>query len=122
MAEILGEKIKRLRKENGLNQTQLAERIGVDKSAISFWENGINEPKANYITKLALLFNISADYLLGIEDEFGNKIEKQKTLEPEKIKLPAVARSKGNKLRNITLELTEEQLNTLIAEIKGDKE
>lgn len=122
MAEILGEKIKRLRKENGLNQTQLAERIGVDKSAISFWENGINEPKANYITKLALLFNISADYLLGIEDEFGNKIEKQKTLKTEKIKLPAVARSKGNKLRNITLELTEEQLNTLIAEIKGDKE
>ncbi len=52
----------------GLSQPQLAEKVGVSKAVISFWENGVNEPKARYIKALALCFGVSADYLLGLEN------------------------------------------------------
>lgn len=64
----LGNRIKELRIENGLTQPQLAEKVGVSKAVISFWENGINEPKASYVLKLAKCFNVSTDFLLGLND------------------------------------------------------
>lgn len=57
-----------LRKEKGISQQALAKEIGVTQKAIDFWEKDINEPKASYIVKLANFFDVSADYLLGIED------------------------------------------------------
>ena len=67
----LQEKLIELRTINDLTQKDIAEKIGVSASAIGFWENGINEPKATYIYKLADTFKVSADYLLGLEDDFG---------------------------------------------------
>lgn len=64
----IAERIFELRKENGLSQEQLAKEIGVTHRAISFWEKGVNEPKATYIYRLAVFFNVSSDYLLGLED------------------------------------------------------
>ena len=64
----VGKRIFELRKEMGLSQVALAKKIGVTQKAIDFWEKGINEPKATYIFKLAKFFNISSDYLLGLED------------------------------------------------------
>jgi len=64
----LGARIKTLRIEAGYTQPQLAEKIGVSKAVISFWENGVNEPKAGYIKLLAKCFNVSTDYLLGVEE------------------------------------------------------
>jgi len=66
--EDLGAKIKTLRIAAGYTQPQLAEKVGVSKAVISFWENSVNEPKASYIKMLAKIFNVSADYLLGLED------------------------------------------------------
>lgn len=43
------ERLKDLRIDAGMTSDQLAKRIGVTKSTISFWENGVNEPKASYI-------------------------------------------------------------------------
>lgn len=65
---IIGKRIKELRLQAGISQKCLAENIGVDKRAIIFWEQEINEPKASYIVKLALFFDVPADYLLGIID------------------------------------------------------
>ena len=65
---IIGSRIKELRLDNNLSQRKLADAIGVDKRAIIFWEQEINEPKASYIKKLAEYFGVSADYLLGITD------------------------------------------------------
>lgn len=59
---------------NALTQSQLAEKVGVDKSAISLWENDVNEPKASYIVRLAVAFSVSSDYILGIEDEAGSRM------------------------------------------------
>ena len=60
-------RLRELRIENNLSQQKLAIEIGVTQKAIDFWEKNINEPKASYIIKLAKYFNVSADYILGIE-------------------------------------------------------
>lgn len=65
-----GERLKELRTEKGLSQKALAERLGCNQSMVSFWENGINEPTENAIRKAALFFEVSADYLLGLTDEY----------------------------------------------------
>ena len=65
---IIGSRIRELRLEKELSKTQLAEAIGVDIKAISFWENEVNEPKASYIVKLAQFFNVPTDFLLGLVD------------------------------------------------------
>ncbi|MBQ7770692.1 MAG: helix-turn-helix transcriptional regulator [Clostridia bacterium] len=63
------ERIKELRKEQGLSQKALAERLGCTQSMISFWENGVNEPTESSIRKVALFFNVSADFLIGLSDD-----------------------------------------------------
>ena len=52
-----------------MSQPQLAKAIGVANSTVSFWENGINEPKASYIIALAKLFDVTTDYLLGADSQ-----------------------------------------------------
>jgi len=64
----LSERLKDLRKEKSLSQQKLAKAIGVTQKAIDFWEKEINEPKASYIILLAKFFDVSTDYLLGLED------------------------------------------------------
>ena len=64
----LSERLKDLRKEKSLSQQQVAKAIGVTQKAIDFWEKEINEPKASYIILLAKFFDVSTDYLLGLED------------------------------------------------------
>ena len=66
---IIGERIKELRQEKGVSQLTLAKAVGVDKRAIIFWEQQVNEPKASYIVGLAKYFNVSTDYLLGLDEE-----------------------------------------------------
>ena len=68
MENKISSRIYELRKELNFSQIELAKRVGVTQKAIDFWEKGINEPKASYIINLAKIFNISTDYLLGLED------------------------------------------------------
>ena len=65
---IIGKRIYELRTEKGLTKSCLAKQIEVDIKAVSYWENEINEPKASYIVKLAKFFEVSTDYLLGLEE------------------------------------------------------
>ena len=44
--------------------------MGYNQSMISFWENGVNEPTESAIRKVALFFDVPADYLLGLKDEY----------------------------------------------------
>lgn len=68
MNEKFSNRLKELRMELNLSQQALAKTIGVTQKAIDFWEKDVNEPKASYIIKLAKFFNVSSDYLLGIEN------------------------------------------------------
>lgn len=69
----ISNRIKQIRIEKGLSQNDVAKGIKVDISSISYWESGRYEPKATYIYRLAKFFNVSSDYLLGLEDETGRK-------------------------------------------------
>lgn len=62
-----GKTLKRLRKEAGLTQKQLASQIGVSKSMISFYELQARIPSPPILVKLASTFHVSADYLLGLD-------------------------------------------------------
>ena len=57
-----------LRTEKGISQKQLAEILEISSSNISYWEQNKGEPIACNIVKLAKFFNVSTDYLLGLED------------------------------------------------------
>lgn len=67
--EILGKRIKLLRKSRGFTQKKLANMLGIaDSSTVSQWERGVNSPYGRDLVKLCDIFNVSSDYVLGIED------------------------------------------------------
>ena len=68
MRKIFCERLKSLRIEKKLSQPELAKMMSVSNGMISFWENGINEPTITNLVKLTQIFEVSADYLLGLED------------------------------------------------------
>ena len=61
-------RIKELRKECGLTQKQLAQLIHKSETAVASWEQGLSEPCINDIRRLCEIFDVSADYLLGLEN------------------------------------------------------
>lgn len=66
-------KAKELREMAGLSQMRLSEKIGISAAAIGFLENHDNEPKGSTVAAYAKFFDVSADYLLGLEDDFGTR-------------------------------------------------
>ena len=66
---MIGERLKKLRKEYKINQEDLGAIVGVQKSSISLYETNKIEPSDKIKVKLAKHFNISLDYLLGVIDE-----------------------------------------------------
>ena len=65
----MGNKLKKLRSEKNLTQKQVADRIGLAISAISSYESGTRYPSYEVLIKLARMFHVSTDYLLGITDK-----------------------------------------------------
>lgn len=63
-----GQKLKELRTENGLTQLKAAEIFNVSKTTICQWETGRQEASFDDLVKIAVYFNVSTDYLLGLED------------------------------------------------------
>lgn len=61
-------RLKELRTESKFTQKQLAEKLGTTNSSVCDWECGRSEPGIDHIVKLCKLFEVSADYLLGLED------------------------------------------------------
>ena len=58
-------RIKYLRQSAGINQVQLAEKLGVTKQSISNWENDNILPSIDMLVKIADFFAVTTDYLLG---------------------------------------------------------
>ena len=65
---MLGARIKELRKAFGLSQVDLASRMEVTKQTISNWENENIQPSIDMLVDLANVFNVTTDYLLGLDD------------------------------------------------------
>jgi len=77
-----GKKIKELRQQKLLTQEQLAKRLWVTKSIISAYESGTKFPSLDMLIKLATTFNVSTDYLLGID--------KKRTLDVSNLSQPQI--------------------------------
>ncbi|MBQ9551581.1 MAG: helix-turn-helix transcriptional regulator [Clostridia bacterium] len=63
-----GTLLRDLRKQSGLSQEQLAERIGVTKSVISYYELSERIPSPDVLIKISDVFHVTTDYLLGRDD------------------------------------------------------
>ncbi len=72
--KIFCERFKELRKTKNLSQKQLAEILRTTNSSICDWECGRSQPDFEALVRIAVYFGVSADYLLGLEDESGAKI------------------------------------------------
>lgn len=66
-SDTLGKRIMALRKAAGMTQEQVAERLGVSPQAVSKWENDVSCPDVTMIPRIAQLFNVSTDELLGLK-------------------------------------------------------
>ena len=64
---MVSDRIRLLRERRGLTQSELAKQLGITRSSVNAWEQGISVPSTQYIVELADIFKISTDYLLGVE-------------------------------------------------------
>ena len=64
---MVAEKIKFLREQKGLTQSDLAKKLNITRSSVNAWEMGISVPSTQCIIELASLFSVSTDYLLGVQ-------------------------------------------------------
>ena len=63
----IGEIIKSLRIEKGMTQTELASLLFTSQDTISLWERNQSLPDVKSVIKMASIFNVSTDYILGVE-------------------------------------------------------
>lgn len=62
-----GKKLKKLRTEAGLTQAELAKKMNITKAVVSYYELQERIPSPEVLIKLANIFHVSSDYLLGID-------------------------------------------------------
>ena len=65
---MLGQRINELRTAFGWSQVQLAQKLNISKQTVSNWENENIQPSIEMLVRLARLFRVSTDYLLGLEE------------------------------------------------------
>jgi len=64
---VIAEKIKMLREQNDMTQTQLAKALGISRSAVNAYEQSISTPSTQYVVEIAHLFKVSTDFLFGLD-------------------------------------------------------
>ncbi len=62
-----GERLRRLRIEQNINQESLSRQLNISKSSVSMYERGERQPSFALVCDFARFFNVSTDYLLGME-------------------------------------------------------
>ena len=83
MEETLGKRIAANRKRLKLTQDQLAEQLGVTAQAVSKWENDLSCPDIGTLPRLAAIFGITTDALLGIEPQKTNIVHEAEVISDE---------------------------------------
>ena len=76
--QTLGMMISSLRKEKGMTQLELAEKMGVTDKAVSKWERDLSFPDINSIPKLAEIFDVSVDDLMQVKTESKENMSNNK--------------------------------------------
>lgn len=68
MKIILGQRLKELRQEKGLTQKQLSKDLNINSVTYLHYEKNQREPSLSLLVEFAKYFDVSIDYLLGVED------------------------------------------------------
>jgi transcriptional regulator with XRE-family HTH domain len=68
-----GDQLKNLRQAKDLSQRSFAQLLDTTQENLSRWETGTYEPNLNAIRKIAIILEVSLDYLVGLEQEDGTK-------------------------------------------------
>jgi transcriptional regulator with XRE-family HTH domain len=78
--ETIGQRLARLRRERGITQAEIADRLGIVQPMVSDYERGELRLHGQLIVELARLLNVSADELLGLEKPKGGGPVKNRRL------------------------------------------
>ena len=113
----LGEKIKEARKQCGLSQEQLAEKMTVSRSAVAKWEANNGLPDVENLKALAQLLNVSVDYLL----DDGEVINEVAMREPYNLSDYGKGIKKKKKDRVIREKFPDAEIHTLLGKLKLTK-
>lgn len=87
----IGENIKKLRTAKNMTQTELAERINITKATVSSYENNTRMPSYDVLLKIASIFHVTTDNLLGFSNKYvvdvSNLNQRQRNIVNEIIRL-----------------------------------
>ena len=116
--EQLGDRVRKLREGRNMTQTELSEILGMKTyTTVSKWEKNENFPKGKDLKKLAEIFNVTSDYLLGLTDDKLKKI----TTQNEKTEIISIYEQleepRQEKVLNYAKEQLEEQESSNIISI-----
>ena len=84
----MGDRLRELRLRKGLSQEEVARQIGVTRSAYSHYEINNRQPVYETLKKLAVLFNVSLDYIIG-----GEPVKPETQVTPEAIEIIRILNS-----------------------------
>ena len=82
---MIGERLQEIRKDHGDTQQSLAQKLNVSLYAVRCWEQDRSAPSHEILVKICRLYQVSADYLLGLSDEDQLIVAKQQRLSPENL-------------------------------------
>jgi transcriptional regulator with XRE-family HTH domain len=68
MTNKISQRIKEIRTDNKLNQSEFGKSLCVSQDTVSLWENSKSSPNIEFVISICRLYDVSADYLLGLED------------------------------------------------------
>lgn len=96
----IGQRMQRLREEDGMTQEELGEKLGVSQGTVSQWESGKRAPGGEAVKAMAELFDTTADFILGIVDEEIKLVPYFRDLkEDEELLMQAYAQLTGRQKR-----------------------
>ena len=64
---MIADRIKLLRQENDMTQSDLARILGITRSSVNAWEMGISVPSTQYIIEMSRIFHVSTDYIMDVD-------------------------------------------------------
>ena len=98
-----GPRLKRLRLQHNLTQSQLAEKLFITKSVVSAYETGFRTPSYEVLIAMSKLFDVTTDYLLGIK-----KKEEEETENQQFVDLSGLSDDQINALINLVRSMKKE--------------
>lgn len=108
---LFGERLRELRKERSLQQSELGEIFGISPSAIGSYERGLREPVYTILVDFCKFFGVSVDYMLGVTDERmsleyflqGNEIDFKMLISRERVIFEGAVMTDAEKQRLIDM-------------------